>query len=139
MHGPARTSTSPGSRGSSWARVSPPTPPPEIRSGTGARASRVRPRPGCLASRHPGAPPMDAAPAFGPPLFRRVLLKLSGESFCRPGEGGISIDEVSRIARQARRVAERGVELAIVVGGGNILRGATLTRGSDVIQEATAH
>jgi uridylate kinase len=66
------------------------------------------------------------------------LLKLSGDSFCRPGEGGISVDEVSRIARQATRVAER-VELAIVVGGGNILRGATLTRGSTVIKEATAH
>src|SRR6185437_8259299 len=76
---------------------------------------------------------------YGPPLFRRVLLKLSGESFCRPGEGGISVDEVSRIARQASRVASCGVELAIVVGGGNILRGATLTRGSDVIKEATAH
>ena len=48
---------------------------------------------------------MDAAIPYGPPLFRRVLLKLSGESFCRPGEGGISVDEVSRIARQASRVA----------------------------------
>jgi uridylate kinase len=65
-------------------------------------------------------------------------LKLSGESFCRPGEGGISVEEVSRIARQAVRVASRGVELAIVVGGGNFLRGASL-RGSDVIKEATAH
>jgi uridylate kinase len=82
---------------------------------------------------------MDATSPSAPPLFRRVLLKLSGESFCRPGEGGISVDEVSRIARQASRVAARGVELAIVVGGGNILRGATLTRGSSVIQEATAH
>ena len=42
---------------------------------------------------------------YGPPLFRRVMLKLSGESFCRPGEGGISVDEVSRIAHQASRVA----------------------------------
>jgi uridylate kinase len=81
---------------------------------------------------------MDTAPPSGPPVFRRVLLKLSGESFCRPGEGGISVDEVSRIARQASRVAARGVELAIVVGGGNILRGASL-RGSQVIKEATAH
>jgi uridylate kinase len=81
----------------------------------------------------------NAVSPAGPLLFRRVLLKLSGESFCRPGEGGISLDEVSRIARQASRVADRGVELAIVVGGGNILRGATLTRGSNVIKEATAH
>src|SRR5947209_3191394 len=85
-----------------------------------------------------GAPPMES-PHPGPPVFRRVLLKLSGESFCRPGEGGICLEEVSRIARQASRVAARGVELAIVVGGGNILRGAQLSRGSDVIKEATAH
>jgi uridylate kinase len=81
----------------------------------------------------------SASVGSGPPVFRRVLLKLSGESFCRPGEGGISVEEVSRIARQASRVASRGVELAIVVGGGNILRGAQLSRGSDVIKEATAH
>ena len=83
--------------------------------------------------------PMDAAYPYGPPAFRRILLKLSGESFCRPGEGGISVDEVSRIARQASRVPSRGVQLAIVVGGGNILRGATFARNTDVIQEATAH
>ena len=82
---------------------------------------------------------MDGNVIDGPPAFRRVLLKLSGESFCRPGEGGISVEEVSRIARQASRVASRGVQLAIVVGGGNILRGAQLSRGSDVIKEATAH
>jgi uridylate kinase len=82
---------------------------------------------------------MDGTFTNGEPAFRRILLKLSGESFCRPGEGGISVDEVSRIARQASRVASRGVELAIVVGGGNILRGAQLSRGSDVIKEATAH
>ncbi len=81
----------------------------------------------------------SAAGGYGTPIFRRVLLKLSGESFCRPGEGGINVDEVSRIARQAARVAERGVELAIVVGGGNILRGAALSRGGHIIQEATAH
>jgi len=81
---------------------------------------------------------MDVAYPFGPPVFGRILLKLSGESFCRPGEGGISVEEVSRVAGQAARVASRGVQIAIVVGGGNILRGASL-RGNDVIQEATAH
>jgi uridylate kinase len=82
---------------------------------------------------------MDSTVTAGSPVFRRVLLKLSGESFCRPGEGGISLEEVSRIARQTARVAARGVQLSIVVGGGNILRGAELSRGSDVIKEATAH
>jgi len=74
-----------------------------------------------------------------PPVFNRVILKLSGESFCRPGHGGLSLEEISRIARQAARVAARNVQLTIVVGGGNILRGAQLSRGSDVIKEATAH
>ena len=83
----------------------------------------------------PNPPPASSGPA----VFGRVMLKLSGESFCRPGEGGIDVDEVSRIARQAARVSALGVQLTIVVGGGNILRGATLSRGSDVIKEATAH
>jgi uridylate kinase len=82
---------------------------------------------------------MDSTITAGTSVFRRVLLKLSGESFCRPGQGGISVEEVSRIARQTARVAARDVQLAIVVGGGNILRGAQLSRGSDVIKEATAH
>jgi uridylate kinase len=73
------------------------------------------------------------------PVFRRILLKLSGESFCRPGEGGLSVDEISRVAHQIVRVAKRGVELAVVIGGGNILRGASLSKGQDVIKEATAH
>ena len=78
---------------------------------------------------------MDLSVTAGQPVFRRVLLKLPGESFCRPGQGGISVEEVSRIARQTSRIASRGVQLAIVVGGGNILRGAQLSRGSDVIIE----
>jgi uridylate kinase len=82
---------------------------------------------------------MDSPITAGRPIFSRVLLKLSGESFCRPGQGGISLEEVSRIARQAARVAAMGIQLSIVVGGGNILRGAQLSRGSDVIKEATAH
>ena len=75
---------------------------------------------------------------LGPPVFRRVLLKLSGESFCKSGEGGLSIEEISRIAAQAVQVHKRGVQLAIVVGGGNILRGSSL-RGSKVVREATGH
>ncbi len=66
---------------------------------------------------------MDTSPSAYHPVFRRVMLKLSGESFCRPGQGGLSLEEISKIARQAARVAARSVQLAIVVGGGNILRG----------------
>ena len=57
------------------------------------------------------------------PRYKRVVLKLSGEGFGQRGKSGISIDETLSIARQAKRIVERGVQLAIVVGGGNILRG----------------
>src|SRR5437870_3411895 len=73
------------------------------------------------------------------PKYLRVLLKLSGEGFGPPGKSGISIDETLSIARQVQRVAQRGVQLAVVVGGGNILRGAQFSAGGDVIREATAH
>ena len=71
--------------------------------------------------------------------YRRVLLKLSGESFARQGERGISMDEVVHIARQTVQAVARGVELAVVIGGGNILRGGSFTAGNTAIQEATAH
>jgi uridylate kinase len=75
------------------------------------------------------------------PKYRRVVLKLSGEGFGHSGKSGISIDETLNIARQAQRVLRRGVQLAIVVGGGNILRGAQFSAGAggEVIREATAH
>jgi uridylate kinase len=73
------------------------------------------------------------------PKYKRVLLKLSGEAFGQSGKSGISIDETLSVARQAKQVVERGVQLAIVVGGGNILRGAQFSAGGEVIREATAH
>ncbi len=73
------------------------------------------------------------------PRYNRVILKLSGEGFGMPGRSGISIDETLNIARQAKRIAQRGVQLAIVVGGGNILRGAQFTAHSEVIKKPTAH
>jgi uridylate kinase len=73
------------------------------------------------------------------PKYTRVVLKLSGEGFGYPGKSGISIDETVNIARQAKRIVQRGVQLAIVVGAGNILRGAQFSAGGEVIKEATAH
>src|SRR3954447_26890840 len=73
------------------------------------------------------------------PKYPRVILKLSGEGFGYPGRSGISIDETLSIARQAQRVVRRGVQLAIVVGAGNILRGAQFSAGGEVIKQATAH
>jgi uridylate kinase len=73
--------------------------------------------------------------------YRRVVLKLSGQGFGPTGgTSGISIDETLNIARQAKAVAQTGVQLAIVVGGGNLLRGAQFSAaGHNVIREATAH
>lgn len=74
------------------------------------------------------------------PKYRRVLLKLSGESLGHGSKSGISVDETLNVARQARRVVERGVQLAIVVGGGNLLRGTQFSAGGEgVIKESTAH
>jgi uridylate kinase len=73
------------------------------------------------------------------PIYRRVLLKLSGEAFGHGGKSnGISLDETLHIAHQLKRVADRGVQLAIVVGGGNLLRGAQFSAGLDTIKPATA-
>jgi uridylate kinase len=71
--------------------------------------------------------------------YRRVLLKLSGESFAHAGERGISMEEVMLIARQVHRAQQAGCEIAIVIGGGNILRGGQFKASSVNIQEATAH
>jgi uridylate kinase len=73
------------------------------------------------------------------PKYSRVVLKISGDGFGHRGKSGISIDETLSIARQAQRIVARGVQLAIVVGAGNILRGAQFSAGGTVIKEATAH
>ncbi|MEZ6119811.1 MAG: UMP kinase [Pirellulaceae bacterium] len=73
------------------------------------------------------------------PVYKRVVLKLSGESFVPAGERGISMDEVVMIARQVYRAAQLGCEMALVIGGGNILRGAQFKGSNASIQEATAH
>jgi uridylate kinase len=72
------------------------------------------------------------------PRYKRVVLKLSGEAFIQRGKSGINIDETLSIARQAQRVVRRGVQLAIVVGGGNLIRGDQFTDGV-IIKKGTAH
>ena len=81
---------------------------------------------------------MDSHAESFPPKYQRVILKLSGEGFGMPNKSGISIDETLNVARQAQRVVRSGVQLAIVVGGGNILRGRQFSAGGDVIKESTA-
>lgn len=75
----------------------------------------------------------------GGPKYHRVVLKISGEGFTHPGERGIATDAVLHIAEQTYQAAKHGVQIAIVMGGGNILRGAQFTAGNSCIHEATAH
>ncbi|MDQ3663395.1 MAG: UMP kinase [Actinomycetota bacterium] len=64
-------------------------------------------------------------------VYRRVLLKLSGEVF-GGGQVGVDPDTVSSVARQVAEVVRSGVEVAVVVGGGNFFRGPELSvRGMD--------
>jgi len=66
------------------------------------------------------------------PVFKRVLLKLSGEALMGSQSFGIDETIVARVADEIRDICELGVELAVVVGGGNIIRGVTASgRGLD--------
>ncbi len=56
--------------------------------------------------------------------YKRVLLKLSGESFAGESKFGIDIPTLTKVAKQIKKVVEMGVAVALVVGGGNIWRGS---------------
>jgi uridylate kinase len=62
------------------------------------------------------------------PKYVRVMLKLSGESLLGPREHGISPETCDAIAGEIKEVKELGIELAIVIGGGNIFRGMAGSR-----------
>ncbi len=60
--------------------------------------------------------------------YKRVLLKLSGEALSGEADYGIDASTLARIAKQTRQVIEMGTSVAIIVGGGNIWRGAKAER-----------
>ncbi|WP_006787095.1 UMP kinase [Thiorhodospira sibirica] len=62
------------------------------------------------------------------PSFKRILLKLSGEALMGEQDYGIDPDVISRVAREVADLSRLGVEVAIVIGGGNIFRGAGLAQ-----------
>ena len=64
------------------------------------------------------------------PAYRRVLLKLSGEALMGEQNYGIDTEVAKAVAAQIKAVHERGVEVAIVVGGGNIFRGVSKSAGT---------
>ena len=57
------------------------------------------------------------------PRFKRILLKLSGEALMGSLDYGTDPEQIERIARQVKGVADRGVQMSVVVGAGNIYRG----------------
>jgi len=78
--------------------------------------------------------------ADGPrtPVWRRIVLKLSGEMLAGGGEGGIRPEVIARMAEEVSQVQARGVQVALVIGGGNIFRGlAGASRGMDRAQADT--
>jgi len=63
-----------------------------------------------------------------PALYRRILLKLSGEALMGDLDYGIDPEVIQRIAVEIAAVQKLGIEIAVVIGGGNIFRGAGLAR-----------
>lgn len=59
------------------------------------------------------------------PIYKRVLLKISGEALAGSDHFGISEEMTRKVAKEVKQIHELGVEIAIVVGGGNFWRGRT--------------
>jgi uridylate kinase len=64
--------------------------------------------------------------------YSRILLKLSGQSFCRPGEFGIDGPSLESIAERISQICKIGPQVAVVVGAGNFLRGETFSQASHI-------
>lgn len=61
------------------------------------------------------------------PIYKRVLLKMSGQALAGQGDNAISPEVVDRLGREIGRAIELGVEVGVVIGGGNFFRGAALS------------
>lgn len=61
------------------------------------------------------------------PEYKRVLLKISGEALAGDNRTGIDVDMTTKVAREIKQLCDLGVEVAVVVGGGNFWRGRTST------------
>ena len=79
----------------------------------------------------------DSAKGAGKPVYRRIVLKLSGEAL--QGDLGFGLDPavLQNLARQVKEIKELGVEIAVVVGGGNIFRGLKTSKTTGM-ERATA-
>jgi len=79
---------------------------------------------------------VTAAAAAGRPAYRRIVLKLSGEALAGTQGYGIDPPVLDRVGAEVRDVTELGVQVAIVIGGGNIFRGIAASAGG--MDRATA-
>ncbi len=79
---------------------------------------------------------MMTSPEMTTPAYRRVLLKLSGEALTGPQTFGIDQTITTQVAREISEVQGFGVQVAVVIGGGNIFRG--LAAGATGMDRATA-
>lgn len=70
------------------------------------------------------------------PAYQRILLKLSGEALMGDGQYGVDRSVIERIAREIKEVTETGVQVAVVIGGGNIFRG--MAKAAEGMDRATA-
>lgn len=70
------------------------------------------------------------ADATESPAYRRILLKISGEALMGAQNYGIDVDVARNVAEEIKAVRDRGVEVAVVVGGGNIFRGVSKSAGN---------
>jgi uridylate kinase len=65
----------------------------------------------------------EIAATNGGPVYQRLVLKLSGESLAGPQESGIHAETIQGMAHEVKEICDLGVQVAIVVGGGNFFRG----------------
>ena len=70
--------------------------------------------------------------SIGTSKYKRVLLKLSGESFCKPGQFGIDGPSLASIAERIAEICKLGPQVAVVVGAGNFLRGENFSQVSQI-------
>lgn len=64
--------------------------------------------------------------------YKRVLLKLSGQSFCKPGGFGIDGSALESIAERITEICKLGPQVAVVVGAGNFIRGESFSKASHI-------
>src|SRR5712691_5942980 len=73
---------------------------------------------------------MSNEPNHNAPAFRRVLLKISGEALIGEQTSGIDVNVARAVAEEIKQVHALGIEVAVVVGGGNIFRGVSKSAGN---------